>query len=210
MCNKISSLGMTTIFFSSNLNTINEWSLRHKVDSFVSCYDLEALNNTISTLESHIIIADYDSVSSEINSWISSNTLDENVIVLEKVPEILTGKMLISHGVKAYGNARMLKHHYKQMVQAVMENKVWTYPELTAYLAKRKNHSALNSDSIELINNKLSQKESEVAYLILDGLTNNAIANKMEITPRTVKAHISSIFKKLHVNDRLSLVLLLK
>jgi DNA-binding NarL/FixJ family response regulator len=32
----------------------------------------------------------------------------------------------------------------------------------------------------------------------------------MDITTRTVKAHISAIFSKLHINDRVSLVLLLK
>ena len=201
---------MTTLFFSSNMETIDEWKMRHNINSSISCFDIDELNKALEGLESYIIVADYDSVSSDINNWISSNTLANNVIVLEKVPELLTGKMLISRGVKAYGNARMLTHHYMQMIHAVMEKKVWTYPELTAYLAKRKTKSVLDVDSTKLIKSKLSQKESEVIYLILDGLTNDAIATKMEITPRTVKAHVSSIFKKLHVNDRLSLVLLLK
>jgi len=210
MSNKISTLEVNTIFFSSNLSTIDEWKMRHDTNSTISCFDIVELNKTLNTINSYILIADYDSISSDINAMISSNTLAENIIVLEKVPEILTGRMLISHGIKAYGNARMLKHHYKQMIQTVVNGKVWTYPELTAYLAKRNNHLSLHNDSIKLINNKLSQKESEVIYLILDGLTNDAIANKMGITPRTVKAHIGSIFKKFHVNDRLSLVLLLK
>lgn len=201
---------MTTVFFSSNLGTIDEWKRRHNISSYVSCCDIQELNTIIESIDSFVLIADYDSVSSDINTLISSNTVSENTIVLEKVPEILTGKMLISHGIKAYGNASMLTHHYNQMIQTVIDRKIWTYPELTAYLAKRKNNSALSDDSTQLINNKLSQKESEAIYLILDGLTNDAIANKMKITPRTVKAHISSIFKKLHINDRLSLVLLLK
>lgn len=210
MSNDINALRMKTVFFSSNIDTIDEWKMRHYINSSISCFDIEELNNTITTLEPYILIADYDSVSNEINTFISSNTVGPNVIVLEKTPEILTGKMLISHGIKAYGNARMLTHHYNQMIQTVIDKKIWTYPELTAYLAKKKNSSKLNDHSVALINNKLSIKESEVIYLILNGLTNDAIANKMNITSRTVKAHVSSIFKKLHINDRLSLVLLLK
>jgi len=62
----------------------------------------------------------------------------------------------------------------------------------------------------ELIENRLSQKEQEVVYLILEGFVNDAIASRLEITTRTVKAHVSAIFSKLHINDRVSLVLLLK
>jgi len=118
--------------------------------------------------------------------------------------------MLLSHGIKAYGNARMQSVHYIQMLGAVIEGKVWTYPELTASLAKDSSKPSLNEDSITLIQNRLSPKEIEVIYYILDGLTNDAIASKLAITVRTAKAHVSSIYSKLHVSDRISLVLLLR
>jgi DNA-binding NarL/FixJ family response regulator len=81
---------------------------------------------------------------------------------------------------------------------------------LTTALKEHVKRSSLSNDSINLIKNKLTDKESQVVYQILDGFSNDAIAKKMNISTRTVKAHISSIFKKLHVNSRLTLVLLLK
>ncbi len=201
---------MKTVFFSSDIDTIDEWKIRHAVENFVSCYDIPSLNNQLSQSNSSLIIADYDSVASEINKLISSNTLPDKFIVLEKTPEIATGKMLITHSVKAYGNSRMLTKHYKQMIQTVEDGKIWTYPELTSALVKRKGESSLHKDAQTLISNKLTDKELEVVYLILQGLTNDAISNSLNITTRTVKAHISSIFSKLHVNDRISLFLLLK
>ena len=153
---------------------------------------------------------DYNSVANQFNKLISAGNTPQNCIVLEKSPEILTGKMLISKGVKAYGNSMMLTHHYIQMIQAVIDGKIWTYPELTAALAKGVSAPVINDDAKKLINNRLSPKEIEVVHLILEGLTNDAIAAKLEITPRTVKAHVGSIFSKLHVSDRISLVLLLK
>lgn len=56
----------------------------------------------------------------------------------------------------------------------------------------------------------LSSRELEVAYLIRQGTCNKIIANTLFISERTVKAHLSSIFKKLNVPDRLHLGLLLK
>ncbi len=200
---------MQIILFSSDMQTIDEWVQKESSSAFV-CYEKEELEKELLQNSQSIIIADYDTKANEINSWISSNTLPLNVIVLERVPEVVTGKMLIYRGIKAYGNSRMLKVHYEQMIQAVSNEQIWTYPELTAKLAKKEQKELLNQDSLSLINNKLSLKETEVVYSILEGLTNDAIANKMGITTRTVKAHISSIFNKLHVSDRLSLALLLK
>lgn len=48
----------------------------------------------------------------------------------------------------------------------------------------------------------LTSREKEVLTLIVRGLSNKEIASKLEITLRTVKAHVSSILMKLNVNDR--------
>jgi DNA-binding NarL/FixJ family response regulator len=200
---------MNVIFFSSNINTIDEWKLRHNIQKHVSCYDINSLNSELENSDFHILIADYDSVANDVNHWISSNTLPQNLIVLERAPEITTGKMLISHGIKAYGNSRMLTHHYMQMIETVSNGNIWTYPALTAKLITTSTKS-INSDAKKLLESRLSHKEKEVVYLVLEGLSNDAIASRQEITTRTVKAHISAIFSKLHVNDRVSLVLLLK
>ena len=201
---------MQIIFFSSNQNIINEWKQRHKVEKSTSCYDLESLKQEMDKYDNYVLVCDYDSIAHNLNTLISANSLPEYCIVLEKSPAITTGKMLISHGIKAYGNSRMLSVHYNQLLTTVIDGNVWTYPELTAALIKVSKNVKLNDDAKELIESRLTDKETEVVMLVLEGLTNDAIANTLSITVRTVKAHVSSIFSKLHVNDRVSLVLLLK
>ncbi|MCW8896124.1 LuxR C-terminal-related transcriptional regulator [Sulfurimonas sp.] len=201
---------MSIIFFSTDMNMIDEWKERHGIEKYATCHDLESLTIELQEDKNTILIADYDSVAHEVNSLISSGSIPNNLIVLEKEPAIATGKILIFRGAKAYANSRMLTHHYTQMIETVKNGNIWTYPELTAQLAKINKNNSLSTDSLALLENRLSSKELEVVYLILDGLTNDAIASALDITTRTVKAHISSIFSKLHVNDRLSLVLLLK
>ena len=46
-----------------------------------------------------------------------------------------------------------------------------------------------------------------VADQVAHGATNREIAQSLEITERTVKAHLSSIFRKLEVRDRVQLAL---
>lgn len=57
------------------------------------------------------------------------------------------------------------------------------------------------NDGIEKIKS-LTKREYEVLALVSDGLNNKDIANKLYISEKTVKNHVSNIFKKLELNDR--------
>ncbi|WNG88721.1 response regulator transcription factor [Mycobacterium sp. ITM-2016-00317] len=48
----------------------------------------------------------------------------------------------------------------------------------------------------------LTQRESEILALVVNGLSNRAIATKLIIGDETVKTHLSSIYRKLNVGDR--------
>lgn len=49
---------------------------------------------------------------------------------------------------------------------------------------------------------ELSERELEVLKLIADGASNEEIANKLVISEKTVKSHVSNVLSKLHVADR--------
>ncbi|HEX6480176.1 MAG TPA: response regulator transcription factor [Ktedonobacteraceae bacterium] len=53
----------------------------------------------------------------------------------------------------------------------------------------------------------LTGREREVLALIAQGYTNQAIAEQLVISPKTVRNHISSIFSKLQVTSRLEAIL---
>jgi LuxR family maltose regulon positive regulatory protein len=56
------------------------------------------------------------------------------------------------------------------------------------------------------LNGPLSQRELEVLHLIADGATNQEIARELVLTVNTVKRHISNIFGKLHVSNRVQAI----
>ncbi|CAN5732360.1 response regulator transcription factor [soil metagenome] len=49
---------------------------------------------------------------------------------------------------------------------------------------------------------KLSDREVEVLRLVAEGLANKAVARKLGITERTVKAHLTNVFSRIGVTDR--------
>ncbi len=49
---------------------------------------------------------------------------------------------------------------------------------------------------------ELTEREREVLVLIAQGLTNPAIAEKLVLSPKTVRNHVSTIFSKLQVAGR--------
>ena len=199
---------MNILFFSSDEDIVDEWKEKKDFQWSALVYDIESLNEALQSQEDIIVLVDYDSVAHELNKLITNDNVPKNVVVLESKPELLTGKMLLSHGIKAYGNSRMLKMHFDTMLETVANGNLWTYPQLTAALIQREESLSLAAE--ELLEHRLTTQEKNVVKAILEGLTNDALAHKFGITTRTVKAHVSSIFSKLHVNDRVSLILLLK
>jgi DNA-binding NarL/FixJ family response regulator len=48
----------------------------------------------------------------------------------------------------------------------------------------------------------LSARELEVLALVAEGLPNKLIARRLEISEKTVKAHLTSIYQQINVSDR--------
>jgi DNA-binding NarL/FixJ family response regulator len=53
----------------------------------------------------------------------------------------------------------------------------------------------------------ISRREREVLALLLDGMPNKLIARRLEISEKTVKSHLTSIFRQVGVSDRVQAIL---
>lgn len=58
----------------------------------------------------------------------------------------------------------------------------------------------------QLFDGKLSPRETEVAQAICKGYSNKKIAQKLFISEKTVKVHVSNILLKLNIKDRVQLI----
>ena len=53
----------------------------------------------------------------------------------------------------------------------------------------------------------LTRRESEVARLVSQGLSNKAVARKLGVQEGTVKIHLHNVFRKLGISNRTGLIL---
>jgi len=88
-------------------------------------------------------------------------------------------------------------------IRDVKEGRTYIQPSIAVMLNDKSditdNESYNRLKKIE----SLTNREYEVLNLIAEGLNNKEIADKLFISEKTVKNHVSSIFKKLDVNDRI-------
>ncbi|MGA7748825.1 MAG: LuxR C-terminal-related transcriptional regulator, partial [Gallionella sp.] len=100
----------------------------------------------------------------------------------------------------------------KQVVMAVQQGELWIRRTLTSRLAKELGEITGKNKAYQASNgllNKLTQREYDIALHVANGESNKTIAQMCAITERTVKAHLSEVFHKLGVPDRLKLALVL-
>jgi DNA-binding NarL/FixJ family response regulator len=89
-------------------------------------------------------------------------------------------------------------------IQAVAGGAQVLPPELTAALfAQLKRHSVQGGPRRVLDVGRLTQREREVADLIVQGCSNKEIAAHLKIAFHTVKSHVHNVLSKLAVNSRL-------
>ncbi|MCU7557319.1 response regulator transcription factor [Macrococcus capreoli] len=81
-----------------------------------------------------------------------------------------------------------------QTIKRVLSGEAAFHPSVEAYKA-----SGLNLPHVK---NPLSKRELEVLEEMSKGLTNKEIAEKLFVSEKTVKTHVSHIFTKLEVKDR--------
>lgn len=87
-------------------------------------------------------------------------------------------------------------------IKDVKQGKTYIQPSIATMLKEEISSKDEADKSLRKIKS-LTNREYEVLSLIAEGLNNKDIAKKLYISEKTVKNHVSSIFKKLEVNDRI-------
>lgn len=86
----------------------------------------------------------------------------------------------------------------KEAINTVEEGETYIEPKLVTML----NSNLARRDIKKSMIDALTKRELEILKLISRGLLNKEIASQLNISERTVKNHISNIFKKIDVSDR--------
>ena len=100
----------------------------------------------------------------------------------------------ISYLLKDIGPAELA-----EAVRAAARGEAVIHPKVAARLMQE-----LRGSRAQAVNpfTELSEREQEVLRLIAEGLSNAEIAEKLVLSEKTVKSHVSNILNKLHLSDR--------
>ena len=111
-------------------------------------------------------------------------------------------------GCVAYCHAFSDALTLKQVKEVVEAGQVWIGKSLMQRLLHGVNRLVPKSPTPDAAwRDGLTPREIEIAILAANGASNQAIAAQCAISERTVKAHLSAVFGKLIITDRLQLAL---
>lgn len=133
------------------------------------------------------------------------------LMVFSDIPEEGEGINLFASGVSAYANTYMSPVLLTEAVKVVQLGEIWVGKKLMqsiiANIARlsREQGSERAANALSL----LTEREQEIAKFLAEGASNKIIARRIGVTERTVKAHLTSIFRKTGASDRLQLALLI-
>lgn len=137
-------------------------------------------------------------------------------IIGEQWQEDLQVNALVS-GAAGYCEANTSASVILKAIESILQNDIWIQRHLIhkviGALVIPPSESNSGNKQAEFVDGKfasLSKREQDVAHLICQGISNKRIAATLFISERTVKAHLTSIFTKLNVSNRLHLGLILK
>lgn len=86
-------------------------------------------------------------------------------------------------------------------IEAVYNGGSYIHPNLAGELFKEINRQRTNKSSRSGVE-ALTRREYEVLLLIAEGMSNKGISEHLVISEKTVKNHVSSILRKLELQDR--------
>ncbi len=135
-----------------------------------------------------------------------SKTFD--VLVTSNEPSDAEGLLLFQNGAKGYINTYSTVERIEQALETIQSGNVWLGQSIMQMMIQSLQVPAkANNESWK---SRLTERECQTVELVLESKNNKQIAQQLDITERTVKAHLHNVFEKLEVKDRLGLALKIK
>lgn len=134
----------------------------------------------------------------EVLEEIKKSNINVKVLILTVHNEIEYLLKSVDIGVNGYILKDSESVELKKAINVIISGESYIQPKLIPALNNRLVARNIDKDKIE----SLTGRELEVLAQVANGMFNKEIAISLNISERTVKNHISNIFKKIGVSDR--------
>ncbi|SMF62273.1 DNA-binding response regulator, NarL/FixJ family, contains REC and HTH domains [Alteromonadaceae bacterium Bs31] len=202
----------TPIFISSAPHILPNWK-----QAFPHAVFYCGLPRQFDDFDDSLIFVDYMNLrSDDKRQWLDAClATGRKVFVLSPTPNLHEAIDVIKDGAIGYGHTLSAATLMQEMVLVVSHGGLWIGNKLLKRVMAALNQKGpssqqkQNKGGVERFGGILSQREVAVGKLVATGATNAEISSALDIKERTVKSHITSLFDKLEVRNRVELSLLL-
>jgi two-component system nitrate/nitrite response regulator NarL len=202
---------MTILLCSADDTVIKRWE-----DLLGSKYTFEQIN-TVGKLKIRcadntfdLILIHRPLIDTETFLDIRRTTPMSRIFLLSDLPDEEEGLAFLKLGIVGYANTYISSDRLSEAVRVITGGAVWLGQKVMQRLIldsyTRAKEKAISESEKKL--GSLTKREREIAHLIAQGQSNLEIAANLDISERTVKAHLSSIYEKTGTGSRLNLALL--
>ena len=134
----------------------------------------------------------------EVLEKIRNDNMPLKVLMLTVHNEVEYLVKAVDIGVNGYILKDSESAELKKAIESVVSGENYIQPSLIPMLNAKLVSRDTDKDKID----QLTKRELEVLIKVANGMFNKEIAISLNISERTVKNHISNIFKKIQVSDR--------
>lgn len=141
------------------------------------------------------------------------------IVLFAGQPQEGEGIAALKAGARGYCPRRVAPFLLKKAIERIKRGEIWIgrkaianlLDELTSLTDRRRNELGSIPGSPDHPRSRLAsltRREREIAHLLGAGVSNKEIAGRLHVTEKTVKAHLTIIFRKLGLSNRLQAALL--
>ena len=200
---------------SSATSTVEKWEQASEgFAAILTVRRFDALKETLSQLTPDVLLLDVDLHGLEglrgVGALRTAYPLAKVMVFSDAVSDEME-IALFKLGVRGCALRQVEPQLLKRMIAAIQAGELWIRRAITPRLldelrAQCRRDEEARSGSEERFD-VLTEREREIAALIGSGESNKQIARALCITERTVKSHVTGIFRKLGVADRVRLAI---
>jgi DNA-binding NarL/FixJ family response regulator len=204
---------MTILLSSANSTVVTRWAgllnERFETEKAQSLDELKTLcaRRKFDAILLHRMLIDMPAFSGLINTSPAAR-----FFLLSDSPDEEDALLFLKLGIVGYGNTYISSPRLIEALGVITNGGVWLGQKIIQRLIMDTSGNAKGDGgkgTAGQVMEKLTRAERHIAELIARGQSNLEIAANLNITERTVKAHLTSIYAKTKTGNRLNLALLI-
>jgi DNA-binding NarL/FixJ family response regulator len=129
------------------------------------------------------------------------------IIILADVDDDALAIQALKAGASGFCTKDTATPLLRKAVQLVEAGEIWVGRRVMLRLIEELAAMRVNEPAELADGDRLTSREREIAVMVAGGASNKQIAHRLAISIKTVKAHLTNIFKKLGLSTRLQLAL---